>query len=108
MTWVDPKKLFNLRKMPEVIPGPRDMWSVLRESHCKLLGFTQLPVQTSIPRPQPSRIQLPSEIKTVLKYKYNRITGMLDVGPIIELSSRASELDSGVEGLWVINVSEHP
>jgi len=33
---------------------------------------------------------------------------MLDINPIIELSTRASELDSGVEGLWVINISEHP
>ena len=33
---------------------------------------------------------------------------MLDINAIIELSNRASELDSGVEGLWVVNVSENP
>ena len=126
---VDPEELFNitvgipghrdhLQKIPEVVVRTwRHVGYVVhveRESSCGPLRFTHgkgvdshhrlSRVVCPVPRP---RIQLPGGIKTCLKCRDNLIIWRVDIDSI-EPSNRGSKWDSGVEGLWVGNVSEDP
>ena len=65
------------------------------------------PSRVVCPIPRPG-IQLASGIETRLERRNDQIIGGFDIGSVLEPSYRASKSDSGVECLWVGNVSEDP
>ena len=112
-TWsfIDFEKIFEVRAKTLIC----ESYGWEREYPCKLLGFTHR--KSVNPHHCPSRVvhsvlqprvQPPSGIKTRLERGDNRVIRGVDVDSVVEPSNLAGESDSGVECLWVCDVSEDP